>query len=67
MSEAIDIVSQGKHDPMRAHERVKSFYNWEDIAERTENVYEVAVISEQRMQWYVYVKSFPVEMLIGFI
>ncbi|TDL24442.1 transferase [Rickenella mellea] len=39
MSEAIKIVSEGRHDPLSAHERVKSFYNWRDVAERTEHVY----------------------------
>lgn len=39
MSEAIKLVSKGKHDPMKAHERVKSFYSWNTIAKRTEVVY----------------------------
>lgn len=43
MSEAIRIVSEGRHDPIRAHERVRSFYNWESIAERTEKVYTAAM------------------------
>lgn len=40
MAEAIRIVKAGKHDPMKAHLRIKDFYNWGDIAERTEKVYE---------------------------
>jgi phosphatidylinositol glycan class A protein len=51
MSEAIEIVSQGKHDPMRAHERVKTFYDWGHVAERTERVYDSVLMSEQRGLW----------------
>lgn len=40
MSEAIRIVSAGEHDSHRAHERMKGFYEWSEIAERTERVYE---------------------------
>jgi hypothetical protein len=47
ISEAIDIVSKGKHDPMRAHERVRTFYNWENVTERTEKVYEAVMMSKQ--------------------
>lgn len=39
MSEAIQLVSQGKHDAKNAHERVRKFYNWDSIAKRTEIVY----------------------------
>jgi len=39
VSEAVHIVSQGQHDPIAAHSRIRTFYNWEDVAERTENVY----------------------------
>ncbi|KAJ8501740.1 hypothetical protein ONZ45_g12030 [Pleurotus djamor] len=47
VSEAITIVSQGKHDPFSAHERVKMFYNWDDVTERTELVYEAAINAPQ--------------------
>ncbi|KAF9235599.1 glycosyltransferase family 4 protein [Melanogaster broomeanus] len=46
LSEAIRIVSQGRHDPVEAHERVKRFYDWMDVAERTEAVYETVIRSE---------------------
>ncbi|KAI0727454.1 transferase [Fomitopsis betulina] len=39
MTEAIDIVSNGQHDPVHAHDRVKEFYDWMSVAERTERVY----------------------------
>ncbi|KAF9494813.1 glycosyltransferase family 4 protein [Pleurotus eryngii] len=48
VSEAIEIVSEGRHDPQQAHERIKTFYNWEDVAERTEVVYSAALNSPQR-------------------
>jgi len=51
MSEAITLVSQGKHDPWSAHGRVKSFYDWSQVAERTEKVYESVIKSEQRDLW----------------
>ncbi|KAF8804546.1 UDP-Glycosyltransferase/glycogen phosphorylase [Phlegmacium glaucopus] len=36
ISEALDIVERGKHDPFQAHERIKTFYNWEEVTSRTE-------------------------------
>lgn len=47
ISEAISIVGQGKHDPIRAHERIKTFYNWDDVACRTEKVYDAIMKSRQ--------------------
>ncbi|KAF9486261.1 glycosyltransferase family 4 protein [Pholiota conissans] len=49
ISEAIHIVQNGKHDPIHAHERVKNFYNWEDVASRTEKVYD-AVLKTPQME-----------------
>jgi len=51
ISEAIAIVSKGKHDPMKAHGRVKSFYDWAQVTDRTEKVYDSVVKSEQRDMW----------------
>ncbi|KAI0938480.1 hypothetical protein AcV5_000156 [Taiwanofungus camphoratus] len=51
MSEAIELVSAGKHDPQRAHERIKGFYDWAEIAERTERVYEAVLSSPPRDFW----------------
>ena len=39
MTEAVRIVSAGRHDPWRAHSRIREFYNWKQVAERTEKVY----------------------------
>lgn len=51
MSEAIRFVSAGKHDPYRAHERIKGFYDWHEITQRTELVYESAMESEPYDFW----------------
>ncbi|KAG6854427.1 hypothetical protein C0991_006971 [Blastosporella zonata] len=51
IAEAIAIVSTGKHDSQRAHERVKTFYNWEDVTERTEKVYDAVMKSPQMDLW----------------
>ncbi|THU96244.1 glycosyltransferase family 4 protein [Dendrothele bispora CBS 962.96] len=51
ISEAISIISQGKHDPLQAHERMKMFYDWDQVTERTEKVYDAVVKSEQRDLW----------------
>lgn len=51
ISEAIHIVSEGNHDPIRAHERVKTFYDWSQVADRTEKVYDAVLKSPQRELW----------------
>ncbi|KAF8237378.1 transferase [Tricholoma matsutake] len=51
ISEAIHIVAAGKHDPLKAHERVRTFYNWEDVAIRTERVYDTVLKSRQIELW----------------
>ncbi|KIY73693.1 glycosyltransferase family 4 protein [Cylindrobasidium torrendii FP15055 ss-10] len=40
IGEAISIVKGGKHDPILAHNRIRDFYDWEDVTERTEVVYD---------------------------
>lgn len=47
ISEAITIVAAGKHDPMKAHKRVKTFYDWRRVAMRTEKVYRAVTQSPQ--------------------
>ena len=47
ISEAIDIVSKGKHDPWRAHRRVKEFYDWSKVTTRTEKVYDTVIVTPQ--------------------
>lgn len=51
ISEAIQVVSQGKYDPLRAHERIKGFYDWMQVARRTETVYHAAMRAEQLDLW----------------
>ena len=36
-----------KHDPFQAHERIKTFYNWEEVTSRTEKVYDAVLKSRQ--------------------
>ncbi|KAL0958026.1 hypothetical protein HGRIS_000202 [Hohenbuehelia grisea] len=48
IEEAVKIVSMGRHDPLRAHARVKSFYDWGAVTERTERVYDSVLKSESR-------------------
>ena len=40
LTKAIAIVTAGGHDPIKAHERVKSMYDWDEVTKRTEVVYE---------------------------
>lgn len=51
ISEAIHLVSAGKHDPYLAHNRVKQFYHWDSVAERTERVYENVMSSPPLDLW----------------
>lgn len=46
LSEAIEIVSRGEHDPHQAHGRVRGMYDWAQVAERTEHVYNGVMASE---------------------
>lgn len=46
LSEAINLISRGEHDPHKAHERVRGMYDWSKIAARTEVVYDGVIASE---------------------
>jgi len=46
MSKAIKRVSKGRHDPHRAHLRIRDFYSWGLVAKRTEKVYNFAMKSK---------------------
>lgn len=48
VSEAIEFVSAGKHDPFVGHELIKNFYHWDRVTVRTEKVYE-AVMKRPQM------------------
>ena len=47
ISEALEIVAKGMHDPYEAHERIKAFYDWGTVTERTERVYEAVMKSPE--------------------
>ncbi|KAJ7201570.1 glycosyltransferase family 4 protein [Mycena pura] len=47
VGEAIRIVAEGRHDPHRAHARVKTFYDWDHVTARTEAVYDAAMKAPQ--------------------
>ncbi|KAJ7718692.1 glycosyltransferase family 4 protein [Mycena maculata] len=47
IEEAIQIVSEGRHDPLRAHERIKTLYDWHQVTGRTEAVYDAVMASPQ--------------------
>ncbi|KAJ7054484.1 glycosyltransferase family 4 protein [Mycena amicta] len=47
VEKAIQIVTEGRHDPLHAHQRVKQFYAWEDVGARTEAVYDAVIQSPQ--------------------
>ncbi|KAI8986691.1 transferase [Trametes punicea] len=51
MSEAIELVAAEKHDPFRAHERIKGFYDWKEITKRTEVVYDSVLRSQPYDFW----------------
>lgn len=45
---AIHTIQKGLYDPIQAHERVKDMYAWSDVAERTERVYDRAMITPEK-------------------
>jgi phosphatidylinositol N-acetylglucosaminyltransferase subunit A len=51
MSEAIAHVSRGGHDPHRAHQRIRGFYDWRRVAERTEVVYREVLATPPYPLW----------------
>ncbi|KAG8807735.1 hypothetical protein FRC17_004292 [Serendipita sp. 399] len=51
LKKAIGIITTGKHDPQRAHERVKNMYTWDEVACRTERVYEDIMSKEPIEFW----------------
>jgi len=51
LAEAIAIIRSNRHSPAQAHARVRTFYSWAQVAERTEKVYESVLISPPRDLW----------------
>ncbi|TPX34832.1 phosphatidylinositol N-acetylglucosaminyltransferase [Synchytrium microbalum] len=48
VSKAIHLIQSNAISPEALHERVKSMYDWYDVAERTEKVYEQVMQSPER-------------------
>ncbi|WWC62404.1 uncharacterized protein I303_105000 [Kwoniella dejecticola CBS 10117] len=48
LTHAIHTIKAGRHDPVKAHERVKGMYSWAEVAERTEVVYRQAMDAPHR-------------------
>ncbi|PSR74360.1 hypothetical protein PHLCEN_2v9868 [Hermanssonia centrifuga] len=40
ISQAVRTVQAGKHDPQKAHDLIRGFYDWNQISERVERVYD---------------------------
>jgi phosphatidylinositol N-acetylglucosaminyltransferase subunit A len=57
VAEAIDRVKKGQHDPLAAHERIRTLYDWANVAERTERVYR-AIFSTDPIDPYVRVQRY---------
>jgi phosphatidylinositol glycan class A protein len=51
MSKAIKRVKAGMHDPLKAHNRIREFYSWQQVAERTERVYDFTNEREESDLW----------------
>ena len=51
MAEAIARIARGEHDPHSAHERIREFYDWTTIAERTEAVYRDVLATPPYSLW----------------
>jgi phosphatidylinositol glycan class A protein len=49
--EAVRRVTAGEHNPRQAHERVRGFYGWEQVAVRTEQVYENVIVTPPKDFW----------------
>ncbi|CCO27933.1 phosphatidylinositol glycan, class A [Rhizoctonia solani AG-1 IB] len=65
LGEAIDIVTQGKHDPQKAHERIKSMYSWVDVAERTDKIYNWVATKEPRSFWERLCRTYDLGVFAG--
>ncbi|CAE6475271.1 unnamed protein product [Rhizoctonia solani] len=65
LGEAIDIVTQGKHDPQKAHKRIKSMYSWADVAERTEEIYNWVATKEPRSFWERLCRTYDLGVFAG--
>jgi len=51
MSEAIAYIQEGEHDPNHAHQRIRGFYDWARVADRTEVVYREVLATPPYPLW----------------
>ncbi|KAF8324277.1 glycosyltransferase family 4 protein [Cantharellus anzutake] len=65
LSEAIEYVGQGKHDPHMAHARIKGMYDWGDVATRTEIVYRTVAESQTLSLWDRIVRTMTLGRFAG--
>jgi phosphatidylinositol glycan class A protein len=47
VSRAIGYIQSGSHDPVKTHQLVSQMYNWEDVAKRTQKVYETVLLQDR--------------------
>ena len=60
MSEAIAHIARGEHDPHSAHQRIRGFYDWTRVAERTETVYRDVLATPPYPLWTRIQRCVPV-------
>jgi phosphatidylinositol N-acetylglucosaminyltransferase subunit A len=51
MSEAIAYIQEGEHDPHHAHQKIRGFYDWGRVADRTEVVYREVLATPPYPLW----------------
>ncbi|KAH9943384.1 transferase [Epithele typhae] len=67
VSEAVRVVSAGRHDPFGAHERIKDFYDWSQVTRRTETVYEAVMGSPPYTFWTRIHRTLDLGPVVGLI
>ncbi|KAH8999563.1 transferase [Lactarius akahatsu] len=65
MSEAIAHVARGDHDPHRAHERIRGFYDWTRVAKRTEVVYRAVLATPPYPLWTRIQRTMSLGLFVG--
>ncbi|KAI5888774.1 glycosyltransferase family 4 protein [Schizophyllum commune H4-8] len=48
IARAVRHIQAGAHDPLRAHARVRTFYDWAAVTGRTERVYRAVIAAPER-------------------
>ncbi|KAF8670641.1 Glycosyltransferase family 4 protein [Rhizoctonia solani] len=65
LGEAIAIVTKGKHNPQKAHERIRSMYSWTDVAQRTNEIYNWVATKEPLSFWERLCRTYDLGMFAG--